>query len=51
MVRLRIVQIFFFKILFISSWETHTDRQRHKQREKQAPCRDSIPGPQDHDLS
>ena len=29
--------------------------QRHRQREKQAPCRepmwDSIPGPQDHTLS
>ena len=26
--------LFFFKILFIYSWE----RQRHRQREKQAPC-------------
>ena len=33
---------FFFKILFIYSWETHTERekQRHRQREKQAPCRE-----------
>ena len=26
------------------------ERQRHRQREKQAPCRDSIPGLQDHAL-
>ena len=40
-------QIFFFKILFIYSWETERERQRergregqrHRQREKQAPCR------------
>ena len=29
--------IFLKKILFIH--ETHTERQRHRQREKQAPCR------------
>ena len=28
----------FLKILFIYSWETHRKRQRHRQREKQAPC-------------
>ena len=28
---------FFLKILFIYSWETHRVRQRHRQREKQAP--------------
>ena len=33
---------FFFKILFIYSWET--ERQRHRQREKQAPCRDPNVG-------
>ena len=27
---------FFFKILFIYSWDT--ERQRHRQKEKQAPC-------------
>ena len=25
---------------FISSWQTHRERRRHRQREKQAPCRD-----------
>ena len=29
---------FFFKILFINSWETQREWQRHRQREKQAPC-------------
>ena len=28
----------FKKILFIYSWETHRERQRYRQREKQAPC-------------
>ena len=32
--------------------DTHTERQRHRQREKQAPCREPdlglIPGLQDH---
>ena len=32
-----------------------TERQRHKQKEKQAPCKESDmglnPGPQDYDLS
>ena len=40
----------FPKVLFIYSWETHRERQRLRQREKQASCReptrDSIPGPQ-----
>ena len=32
---------FFFKILFIHSWETQErERQRHRQREKQALCRE-----------
>ena len=37
---------FFFKILFIYSWDTHTyrQRQRHRQREKQAPCREPDVG-------
>ena len=32
--------LFFFKILFIYSWETQWERegQRHRQKEKQAPC-------------
>ena len=41
----------FKKILPIHSWETHREKQRHRQREKQAPCREpyggldpSIPG-------
>ena len=29
----------FFKILFIYSWETQRDSQRHRQREKQLPVR------------
>ena len=45
---------FFFKILFIYSWETHRESQRHRQREKHAPCRELIvgldPGIQDHAL-
>ena len=28
----------FFKILFIDERDTHTERQRHMQREKQTPC-------------
>ena len=31
---------FFFKILLIYSWETHRERQRPRQREKQAPLRE-----------
>ena len=30
---------FFLKISFTYSWETHIERWRHRQREKQAPCR------------
>ena len=30
---------FCFKILFIYWWETQRVRQRHRQKEKQAPCR------------
>ena len=30
---------FFKKILVICTWETHRERQRHRQREKQTPCR------------
>ena len=36
--------LLFKKILFIYSWETHRERQRHRQREKQAPCRESDEG-------
>ena len=49
---IHIFYIFSFKkkILFIYSWETHRERQRHWQREKQAPCREPHvgldPGPQ-----
>ena len=31
---------FLKKRLFIYSWDTHRKRQRHRQREKQAPCRE-----------
>ena len=31
---------FFFKIVFIYSWEAQRERQRHRQREKQALCWD-----------
>ena len=34
---------FFFKTLF-KSWETHTQRQRYRQREKQAPCTEADVG-------
>ena len=34
----------FFNILFIYSRKTHTERQRHKQRKKQAPHRESDAG-------
>ena len=51
---------FFFKILFIYSWETQNERE--KQREKQAPCKEpdvgldpetpgSRPGPKADDQS
>ena len=36
--------LFSKKILFIYSQETHRERQRHKQREKQAPCGKSDAG-------
>ena len=42
--------LFFFKILFMYSWETERERereggrQRHRQREKQAPCREPYVG-------
>ena len=35
-------QIFFFKILFFH--ERHTEWQRHRQREKQAPCKEPDAG-------
>ena len=43
----------FFKILFIYPWKTCRERQRHRQREKQAPCREPNVGlhPRDHTLS
>ena len=46
--------IIFKKILFIYSWETHRERQRHRQREKQAPFREPdvrLLGLWDHTLS
>ena len=30
--------IYLYKILFIYSWKTHKKKQRHRQKEKQAPC-------------
>ena len=41
----------FFLRFYLLIYETQRERQRHRQREKQAPCRDSIPGPQGHTLS
>ena len=45
----------FFKILFIYSWETQREGQRHRQREKQALCKEPNagldPGPWDQALS
>ena len=38
------VSFSFFKILFIYSWETRGGGQRHRQREKQAPCKESDGG-------
>ena len=38
-------QLYFFNILFIYSWETQKERQRHSQREeKQAPCKEPNAG-------
>ena len=34
----------FLKILFIYSWETQREKQGHRQREKQAPCREPEAG-------
>ena len=34
--------ILFFMILFIYSWETQREMQRHRQREKQAPRRELM---------
>ena len=36
--------LIFLKVLFIYSQETQRERQRHGQREKQAPCRESDVG-------
>ena len=36
--------LFFFKILFIYSWETQKERQKHRQREKQAPWKEPNVG-------
>ena len=38
------ISYFFIKILFIYSWETYKERQRHRQREKQAPHREPDVG-------
>ena len=35
---------YFLKILFIYSWETWRESQRHRQREKQVPCREPDVG-------
>ena len=44
----------FLKKIFIYSWETYRERQKHRQREKQAPRREPDvgldPRPQDHTL-
>ena len=34
----------FLKTLFIYSWERHPERQRHRQSDRQAPCRESDLG-------
>ena len=45
---------FFFLRFYLFIHEKHKERQRHRQKEKQAPCReaqcDSIPGLQNHAL-
>ena len=35
---------FLKKILFIYSWETHRERQKYRQRERQAPCKELDAG-------
>ena len=35
---------FFLKILFIYSWDTQRERQRHRQREMQSPCGEADVG-------
>ena len=46
---------YFLKILFIYSWETQRKRQRHNRGRSRLPVEslihNSIPGPQDHELS
>ena len=37
------LSFFFFKI-YLFMRDTHTERQRHRQREKQAPCREPDMG-------
>ena len=36
--------LFFLNIVFIYSWETYTERQRLRQREKKVPCREPDAG-------
>ena len=43
--------LFFLKILFIYLSDTHRERQRHRQREKQAPCRKPDAGGRPQSLS
>ena len=50
------VRLFLKRVcLFIHKRHREREGQRHRKKENQAPCgeliRDSIPGPQDHDLS
>ena len=51
-----LIMLFFFPedFIYLFMRDTQIERQRHRQREKQASCgslmRDSIPGPQDYDL-
>ena len=35
---------FFLKIFYLFMRDTHKERQRHRQREKQAPCREPEVG-------
>ena len=49
-----LILILIFKRFYLFFPETHRERQRHRQKEEQAPCRepdgDSIPGPRGHVL-
>ena len=52
---LKIISFYFLKNFYLFIPERHRERQTHRQREKQAPCREPdvgldprSPGPQDH---